>query len=331
MERNNPLVSVIIPAYNSGKYIAQAIDSVLGQTYGPIEIIVINDGSTDDTGDIVKAYGDKVRSIHQENQGPSAARNAGITGAKGEYIAFLDADDAWLPGKIEKQVKVMEKRPELGLVCSGSYVVDKDDRVITEWNMPESGEETFESVYDQNFILCLTVMVRKECLDKVGLFDGSLFLSQDYDLWLRIIKHYPFHYVNEPLARYRVHSTNITRSIRKRYDNNLAVVNKPEIVKGLRLLTRVTRNGKGHYYFGDIFLKRRHCFAASWAYLKSVICCPWVGAYYRPPECKQFRFSLPYRIFKVYGLIFISLYRGIKQSLGFKIPEYDLYRRIWIS
>jgi len=331
MNENSCLVSAVIPAYNARDYIAEAIESALAQTYAPIEVIVVDDGSTDGTEEAVRPFGDQVRYIKKENGGPASARNLGIQSSRGEYVAFLDADDIWLPEKTERQVEVMKDNPELGLVCAGSYVVDKDNNVITEWHMPEDREETFKSVYDRNFILCLTVMIRRECFDKVGLLDTNLEISQDVDMWLRILKHYPFRYVNELFARYRVHADNISKNIDKRYAENIVVISKPEVSGDLGFLTRLVRMGKCHYYFADIFLKTRYCFTAALTYAKAVLICPWIGAYYHPAECNKFRFSLPYRILKVYWLVLFSLYRGIKQSAGFKIPEYDLHRRVWTN
>jgi glycosyltransferase involved in cell wall biosynthesis len=205
-------VSVIIPTYNRPKWLPEAIDSVLNQTYHDIEIIVVNDGSTDDTEKVLEPYMDKIRYIYKENGGPSpsSAVNAGIAAAKGEYIARLDDDDLFLPEKTELQVKMFEENPDLGLVTSHHYVIDADGKILylkEVEDFPEHG------IFYRMLQYCLfaqpTVMVRKECYDRVGLY--RYILAEDYDMWLRISRFYPAGVVNKPLAMYRRHGSNISR------------------------------------------------------------------------------------------------------------------------
>jgi glycosyltransferase involved in cell wall biosynthesis len=328
----NQQVSTIIPVYNGEKFIAQTIDSVLTQTYASIELIVVNDGSTDSTSDVLKKYEGRIICFDQVNSGGGAARNAGLAVARGKYVAFLDADDQWVPEKIEKQVCVMEANPHLGFVCSGSYVVDAADNILGEWcRRPKNLQETFEALYDRNFVLNLTVMARRDCLMEVGGSDPALRISFDYDLWLRLAKKFPFKYLCEPLARYRVHSAGLSRNQRGRYRDNIKIINKAEIAAGISSYTRWIRNAKIHYYFGDVFLGERKCFTAGMCFMKALLICPFIGAYYRPLRTRYFCFSLFHGILRVYWLVLRSLGRGIRQAAGYKIPQYNPYQHKWCN
>ena len=202
-----PKVSVIIPTYNSAQYIAEAIESVLAQTYKDYEIIVVDDGSIDNTREVLKPFMDKIIYVYKENGGQASARNLGIKMSKGEYIAFLDSDDIWLPQKLELQVELLDSRPEVGLVYSDNYRFTDDEGIIGLGSQRVQGLSgmVFNSLFLKNFIPTLTVMVRRKCLDDVGLFDESKHIvhSEDYDLWLRIAKKYEIAYIDKPLAKYR--------------------------------------------------------------------------------------------------------------------------------
>ncbi|MBJ6727098.1 glycosyltransferase family 2 protein [Geomesophilobacter sediminis] len=205
-------VSVIIPTHNRADLITEAIDSVLAQTYTDYEIIVVDDGSTDQTAEALGRYGDSVLYLYQSQMGPSAARNAGIKRAKGDLIAFLDSDDMWLPEKLSAQVAAMEANPSVGLVATGYATISageakKDEQVL-------SGAEVSEvrSCHYKNYFATSTVMVRADCLKKVGRFDESLHFAEDWDLWLRILQAYDFTYIGRVLTRYRKHLLNITQT-----------------------------------------------------------------------------------------------------------------------
>lgn len=220
MKGKNPLVSVIIPAYNCSSYITEAIDSVIGQSYKDFEIIITDDGSVDNTKEILRPYLDSITYTYQDNRGPAAARNAGILKSKGEYIAFLDADDLWRSKKLEIQVKYLEENPSVGLVCSDAERFDNSGVLSGTklGKMTVAERLTFEKLLYQNYIQTLTVIVKRECIDKIGLFDESegSFFVEDYDLWLRIAMHYEIGYLNQPLAKYRFRpgsgSSNVIRT-----------------------------------------------------------------------------------------------------------------------
>jgi len=222
---NNPLVSVIIPAYNAEKYIAEAIDSVLAQTYPAYEIIVVDDGSTDRTKEIVETQGHKdtgthveIRYMYQENRGPAAARNAGIKIAKGEYMTFLDADDIWLKNKLEIQVK--EMADGIGLAGVGSC----------DGNIEHTKNISYKELLIKNRFYNSGVMVKKECLDKVGLFDErpEFKAVEDWDMWIRISKYYKTRYINSPLVKVRVTQDSISsaKNAEKMLHNELSVLKK---------------------------------------------------------------------------------------------------------
>ncbi len=201
-----PKVSVIIPAYQDAAHIRAAVDSVLAQTYPDREVVVVDDGSTDDTLKVLAAYGDVIRVISQPNRGPSAARNLGIQQAQGEWVAFLDADDTWLPEKLARQMPLFQKGGGIGLVCSDTYFVDSQGlRPRTGFmDNPPCAGRVLKTIFTASFIPTSTVVVRKACLDQVGGFDEGLWACEDLDLWLRIAAEWEIDFVTEPLAYYRV-------------------------------------------------------------------------------------------------------------------------------
>lgn len=197
------VVSVVIPAYNVAWCIRRAVDSVLGQNFGRCELIVVNDGSTDQTAEVLAAYGEKLRAIDQPNRGMSAARNAGIRSAGGMYIAFLDADDWWLPGKISRQVELMESRPEVGFCSTAARVEDGDGRLLNQWGCAQSNTNMLETLFARNAAIaggCSAVMVRRGLFDRVGMFDETLGGFEDPDLWMRLAAVSGYACIDETLA-----------------------------------------------------------------------------------------------------------------------------------
>jgi len=214
----NGLVSVILPAYNSSSFIIETIESVLKQTYSDFEIIVINDGSTDNTEKIVLSIKDKrIRYMMTKNRGNYFARNAGIGVAKGEYIAFLDHDDLWLEDKLKKQIMVFNKDKDLAFCCTDHYIFFYQERGKLYIDKLHTFLEDFlvqkkfiEKLLEGNFIITSSVMIRKSCLDHLGNFDTYDHFSMDYDLWLRIILNYRAYYMKDRLVLKRSHSSNMS-------------------------------------------------------------------------------------------------------------------------
>lgn len=227
----NPLVSVIIPCFNAEKTLKETIESVLSQTYAPIEIIVIDDGSSDNSVDIAKLFGDQIIVLQKENGGPASARNAGIRLSRGMYIAFVDADDLWLPAKLNKQISVMEKDTSLGLTFTGYQRFIGDDTARGRDVIKPYGKGTFfTQIYlGQMAIATLTVVVRRDALQAVGEFDERPEIqgAEDFDLWLRIADRYEFAYIAEILACYRESFDGHNRSnIERAYSSSRNVVEK---------------------------------------------------------------------------------------------------------
>lgn len=211
-----PLVSVIIPTYNRAEFLKSAIGSVLSQTYQNFEVIVIDDGSTDGTREIITSFSqDKIKYVYKSNGGQSSARNEGIRLAKGEYIAFLDSDDLWDPRKLEKQLACFQKDPSFGMVFTNYRSIDKDGKVLKEFQA-EPGY-----VLSGNFIKDLleirfpsvpsSMMVKREAFEKVGYFNENLRISEDLDVWVRIGLSFGVGYINEVLTSVRLHEDHLMR------------------------------------------------------------------------------------------------------------------------
>jgi len=200
------LVSVILPVYNGEAWIARAIESVLSQTYQRFELIVVDDGSTDGTRRMIDSFGNRLRRVEQPNRGVYAARNLGVRHARGELIAFIDADDVWLPERLALQVPRME-RAEVGLVFGDALHVRPDGqrtslscfRVSPPWR-----GRAASALVRCNFVPTITVLVRRRCLEEIGGFAETEPLSADYLAWFGIALRHSIDYVEQPIAHYTV-------------------------------------------------------------------------------------------------------------------------------
>ena len=198
-----PEVSIVMPAYNVAWCVGRAVDSALAQDFRDRELIVVNDGSTDGTRAVLDAYGDRIVAIHQDNRGMSAARNAGILRARGTYVAFLDSDDWWLPGKLARQVELMRSRPDIGFCSTAARVEDGDGQLINHWRCPHGTSQILATLFAENAAIaggCSAVMVRRALFDQVGLFDESLRGFEDPDLWMRLAAVSGYACIDETLA-----------------------------------------------------------------------------------------------------------------------------------
>lgn len=221
-----PLVSIVIPAFNAERYLADAVDSVLAQDYPRLDIIVIDDGSTDATASIVAGFGTHVRLISQANRGCAAARNAGVRAARGDYIAFLDADDVWWPHKIRLQVDALAASG-LPMAYSRFIVWTPDatgtfpppEQMFGMTHHPALSDCALVSgnIYPQLLLDCIvwtsTVLLEKSLLETAGPFDESLVIGEDYDLWLRLSHLTVMLGMEQPTALYRQHAQSITREV----------------------------------------------------------------------------------------------------------------------
>jgi glycosyltransferase involved in cell wall biosynthesis len=194
-----PQVSVIIPTYNRAWIIKEAVDSVLAQDYKNFELIVVDDGSTDNTSDVLAGYGEYVRVLFQENKGVSAARNRGVAEASGQFVAFLDSDDLWLPKKLSVQVEFFNQTPD-ALICQTEEVWMRNGIRV---NPKKRHNKPSGMIFEPSLELCLVspsaVMIRREVLYSAGGFDETLPACEDYDLWLRLSCQFPVYLIEVPL------------------------------------------------------------------------------------------------------------------------------------
>lgn len=205
---------MIIPCYNAMRFLPQAVDSVLAQTYQDFEIILVNDGSTDKIEQWASTLEDsRIHFVSQVNQGTAIARNTGLKHAVGEYIAFLDADDLWHPLKLEKQVDALAENPDVGFVYTWVLLIDKQGKPLDKlWKISYEGN-VWTRLIEGNIIACGSVpMIRRACIETVGLFEKFSFGCEDWDFWLRVSAHVSFKVVREVLAYYREVPGSISRS-----------------------------------------------------------------------------------------------------------------------
>ena len=206
----NPLVSIVIPVYNGSNYMREAIDSALNQTYSNIEVIVVNDGSTDNTDEIAKSYGEKIRYLKKENGGVSTALNLAIENMKGEYFSWLSHDDVYLPQKIESQINILRNLKDKTTVIYGGYkYINEKGSLICEMKL--ENEFSIDDLNKPLFSLLLNrisgcaLLIHKTYFQTVGVFDEKLRITQDYDLWLRILQNTGIYYDTHCLTLSRVH------------------------------------------------------------------------------------------------------------------------------
>jgi glycosyltransferase involved in cell wall biosynthesis len=266
--QENPLVSVIIPCLNRETLVGEAIESAVNQTYQNLEIIVVNDGSTDGTENVVLSYTKKTTKVryfkHEVNKGIPAARNNGIQNSLGEYVAFLDSDDTWLPKKIEMQLAIFSQHSEkeLGVVWSDAYYTDKLGNTTTSGvKVPDdlaslSAQELLRKLFLGNFVLAGTSMIRRSCFDKLGLLDERIKGGgDDYDLWIRLAPHYKFVYLPNPLAVVQLHEENHYSTERSCRDTLLiltkAITRHPELAA-----LRPMKFSKLYHTLGIYYLER---------------------------------------------------------------------------
>jgi len=205
-----PAVSVITATYNYGHYLPEALDSILAQTFA--DSIIVDDGSTDNTPEVVQPYlkDPRFRYIRTENRGQPAAKNRGIREASGEFVAFLDGDDVWLPEKLERQVGLFRTDPDLGVVfCLRGYIDPAGKRIQGNAPCPHRGY-VLPIMFRDNFVCFSSSVVRRAVFTEVGMFDERIPCAIDYDLWLRVAARYRFDYVEEVLVLYRTGHSNLS-------------------------------------------------------------------------------------------------------------------------
>lgn len=200
----SPLVSVIIPSYNTARYVPEAVNSILAQSYQNLEIHVVDDGSTDDTREVMRQYADNPRVFYhyQKNRGEAGARNTGIRAARGELIALCDADDLWMPNKLEVHVPAFRDHPEAGVIYTNTMQVDENNNEIPTYRTTRHNGWITEKLFAENFVTGSTSMFRRECFDE-EMYDESFKTCADYDLSLRLSVKFQFWYLDIITYRYR--------------------------------------------------------------------------------------------------------------------------------
>jgi len=226
-----PKVSIIIPNYNQTKFLREAIQSALNQTYKSFEVIVIDDGSTDNCREVVSDFGDKVRYIWQENKGLGGARNTGINAAQGELIGLLDADDLWKPIFLEKMVSLASQNPDAGVFYCSAQAIDEETNELPQiFGGPARPPEImYWTLLRANFIIPSTVLMRRSIVLAAGLFEQilqSVHGCEDWDLWLRILPEHKFIGTSDCLVRYRIHGSSLSAHPERMQHAYQAVVEK---------------------------------------------------------------------------------------------------------
>lgn len=223
-------VSVIIPNYNNAHYLGNAIQSVLRQSFTDYEIIVVDDGSTDNSKDVVSTFGNKVRYIWQENKGLGGARNTGINASNTEFIGLLDADDEWKPIYLEKMISLVESHPDAAVYYSAASGMDATGKELPKvFGRMIPPNNTYQNLLRANFIIPSTVLLRRSAVTKAGLFDErnrGLHGCEDWDLWLRLCPSHQFAGTPEPLVRYRLHANTFSANPAHMQDAVKTVIEK---------------------------------------------------------------------------------------------------------
>jgi glycosyltransferase involved in cell wall biosynthesis len=262
-------ISVVIGSYNAEAWIRQTLESVLGQTYGVSEILVIDDGSSDATPAIVRSYGGVVSLLSEPHRG-RPHRNRGILASSGEFVAFVDADDLWQPTKIEKQLHMLLAQNVDWVVCDSQWLDAETARIGPPVGEPIRGGDILESLFLNNSIVASTPLVRRRALDDVGYFDESPAVApvEDWDLWLRIAARYPVACVNEPLATLRLHADSFLAAtpLERRVLSQATVVRRAAHREPKRLGPLTARALSNVYHAAGVRLFRRQQIGAARGY-----------------------------------------------------------------
>jgi glycosyltransferase involved in cell wall biosynthesis len=274
-----PKVSVIIPTHNRAQFLRSAIGSVLKQTYQDFEIIVVDDASDDNTQEVVTSFdGWHIKYVrHEVNKGDAGSRNTGILISTGRYVAFLDDDDEWLPEKLQAQVGLLEASPaKVGGVYTGLFKVNKTTGKIVAISIPEKRGDLFQEMFIESPIVTSCVVLRRQCFDKVGLFDEQIPYNNDYDMWIRIAEQFHFECISEPLVVYHTHEQKLST-------NPTLVVQGHQIVLQ-KYKTFIVSNRKSYsrlcYSLGILYCLAGHREKSKKAFFSSIELAPFEVKYY---------------------------------------------------
>jgi glycosyltransferase involved in cell wall biosynthesis len=232
-----PRVSVVMAAKNYARFLPQAVESVRAQTFADWELVVVDDGSTDATPAAVRPFlsDPRVRYVRSDRLGQSRAKNLGIALSRGEFVAFLDADDAWRPTKLEKQLALFANHPDVGVVFCRRSLMDEAGTILPPKPTPVPPRgRVLSAIFVQNFVCFSSAVVRRDALAHVGRFDPEWDLSIDYDLWLRVAGEYGFDFVDEELVLYRTGHGNLSKKLADRVDTALSIKHRAGTRYGIR-------------------------------------------------------------------------------------------------
>jgi len=272
-------VSVVMPVYNSAKFVEESIESVLNQSYEKMQLIIINDGSTDDSDAIINKYlpNDNIKYIKQLNQGPAATRNNGIKNCDGTYIAFLDSDDVWISDKIEKQVAILE-RPGVDVVYTGRINIDENGNFVND-----TSDRKFLSgcilseLYVDNFVCMSSAVLKRQVFEAVGMLNEALVMSEDYEFWLRVAMRCEFDFICEPLVKYRIHPS---QSSSRCLERLIAIENiydslDEQLSRQISLSTIKESKSLHHRNFGYYYMSTGDKRSAFYEYKKAFLLTPY--------------------------------------------------------
>lgn len=304
-------VSIIIPAFNKYNLTKKTINSIIDQTYKNIEIILINDGSTDDTSKLENEFKDIIKYYYTKNCGASASRNLGILKSTGDYLAFIDCDDIYLPTKLEKSINILKLNPDYDFLYTDVFLIDKNDEHINyeykPLNHPGSGYIGKKILLSDFTITNSTLVVKKKCFEIIGNFDESIFIAADRDILLRLAFKFKAFYVAEKLTGYRVGSGNIFKDIDGSLKEFLYILDKNiEEIPDLPLIFKNECYSNVYYNFAKNYVKKNNMFLAK----------------------KYFYMSLKLSFFKkksfkiIIGILLIYFFPSIIKSYFSNINEY---------
>ena len=276
----SPAVSVIIPVYNGTNYLREAIDSVLAQTFTDYELIVIDDGSTDGTWDLIQSYGPRIRGFQKPNGGVASALNRGLKEMRGRWFAWLSHDDLWLPHKLERQVDFLLKSPQFKACYTDYFVINSQGVILSQVETPWYPRlEAIRVMFGQMYMGGSTMLVERACFDQVGWFSEELRTTQDVDMWMRLLRYFDIGRVPESLVKQRIHPGQDSRKV--------AVHNKEKAETYSRIFeewgvagvfpewtdssNQAQVNSKGYTWFGDIMATHRGYYSlANTQYLHAI-------------------------------------------------------------
>jgi glycosyltransferase involved in cell wall biosynthesis len=275
----NPTVSVLIATYNYGRFLGGALDSVLAGTFADFEVLVVDDGSTDETPDVVLPYlsDRRVRYYRTGHRGLSATRNFGIRFAQAPLIAFLDADDLWLPQKLERQIGLFRRDPGLGVVYARRLLINEAGEEMDYQQPSLYRGSILKEIFRRNFVCFSSAVVRAAVFRKVGLFDEDLPMAMDYDFWLRAAPVYRFDYVDEPLVKYRTGHGSLSRRIEERLAMVEGIMNRFLDRQGGRKLVNpaLVRQARAElYYYMSVLRRQRSRLSALPWIVRALTLCP---------------------------------------------------------